>query len=63
MPLGEETEVYRVQFFEGQTLLAEYEVSTPELTLPEADVGTGDNVSIAHGSQAYGWGESIKTVL
>ena len=56
VPLGEETEVYRVQLYEGGSLIAEYEVSTSKVTLPEAGIGYADSVSITQGSQAYGWG-------
>jgi len=56
VPLGEATELYRVQFFEGTTPISEYQVATPEISLEEIEISAVDDVIISQGSQAYGWG-------
>ncbi len=59
VPLGEETEVYRVRFYEGESVIAEYVVSSAEFSISETDIIMADRVSIVQGSQGFGWGASI----
>ena len=57
VPLGEEIERYRVQLWKEGVVIAEYETSEPKLTL--STLQNADNISIAQGSRAHGWGEMI----
>lgn len=54
VPLGEETERYRVQLWEGDTVISEHEVTEPSLTL--SDMQGTDKLSVAQASRAFGWG-------
>ena len=58
VPLGEEEERYRVQLLLNNALIAEYETTSPGLSLP--DLQNADTVAIAQGSRAYGWGAETK---
>jgi len=60
VPLGEETEIYRVKLIMNGTVTAEYEVSTPEITRPEAEIMAANEICIAQGSRAYGWGAETR---
>ena len=54
VPLGEETEAYRVQFWAEGAAIAEYETTEPSLSL--ATLPNADTISIAQASRAFGWG-------
>ena len=54
VPLGEETELYRVQLLDGETVVAEYETASPNLSV--ASNITADTITISQASRAYGWG-------
>jgi hypothetical protein len=61
VPLGEETERYRVQLLDGETVVAEYETHTPNLTTPSNI--TADTAAISQASRAYGWGAETMFVV
>jgi len=61
VPLGEDTELYRVQLFEGETVVAEYETHTPNLTTPSNI--TADTAAISQASRAYGWGAAASVSI
>jgi len=63
VPLGEAMEMYRVQFFVGESLIGEHQVSTPEITIADADFESADSLNLAQGSQAYGWGGDLISLL
>ena len=54
MPLGEETEAYRVQLWAEGEVIAEYETVESMITLPTLQ--NVESVSIAQASRSFGWG-------
>jgi len=54
VPLGEETEQYRVQLWSDGAVIAEYETAMSSLMLPSLE--NADVVSISQASRAFGWG-------
>ena len=54
VPLGEETEQYRVQLWAKGVVIAEYETAEPKLTL--STLQNAESVSIAQASRVFGWG-------
>ena len=59
IPLGEDSEIYRVELLsEGQST-SEYEVIEPQITLSISDLFTIDQIRITQGSQIYGWGAEM----
>ena len=54
VPLGEETESYRVQLLADGAVIAQHETAEPSLTL--MDIRNAEIVSISQASRAYGWG-------
>ncbi len=56
VPLGEETEQYRVQCLSGGNIMSDYEVTQPQITLPQSGLEISDQIAIAQGSRAFGWG-------
>jgi len=61
VPLGEETERYRVQLLDGGVVIADYETTTPNLSLPSNI--TADTAAISQASRAYGWGAETMSVV
>lgn len=61
VPLGEEVERYRVQFWAEGAVIAEHETREPILTLPSLQ--NADSLSIAQASRAYGWGAAETLIL
>lgn len=63
VPLGEEREFYRVEFFDGQESLAVFEVEKPAMTLPSTDwaaLTQTTHINVQQGSNIWGYG--VKTV-
>ena len=59
IPLGEDSEIYRVELLsEGQST-SEYEVIEPQITLSISDLFTINHIRITQGSQIYGWGAEM----
>jgi len=56
IPLGEEIEIYRVQFVSDGNPVRDYEINEPKLILPLSNLVAVDYIVIAQGSRAYGWG-------
>ena len=54
VPLGEETEAYRVQLWVQGAVIAEYE--TAELSLTLSTLQNFESVTIAQASRVFGWG-------
>ena len=54
VPLGEETEAYRVQLWNEGAVIAEYE--TAELSLTLSTLQNFESVTIAQASRVFGWG-------
>ncbi|MVO14736.1 baseplate multidomain protein megatron [Parasedimentitalea huanghaiensis] len=68
VPLGEETELYRVQVLRGETLVGEYSVNTPSWSYsPGAQVAdgviAGDRVEVTQISSRYGAGLPAMVIL
>lgn len=61
VPLGEETELYRVQLWADGAVIAEHETTKASLRL--TDIQDADTVSIAQASRAYGWGAAATLAL
>ena len=56
VPLGEETELYRVQLLSDGQVIFESEVSQSQIILSQTDIDKTDIISIEQGSRAFGWG-------
>jgi len=56
IPLGEATEIYRVELLTGDQNIAEYEVEHPHISLLVSELGGADHIAIAQGSLRFGWG-------
>ena len=56
VPLGEEREQYRVQCLSGGQIISEHEVTQPQVSLPQSVLEISDQIAIAQGSRAFGWG-------
>jgi len=58
IPLGEESEMYRVQFLFNNQVVSEYETVQVQLTRPESELSGINQISITQGSRSFGWGAS-----
>ena len=61
VPLGEETEHYRVRLWAQGIVVSEHETNTPFLTL--LNLGDADEISISQASRAFGWGAAATLSL
>jgi len=59
VPIGEETEIYRVQLLMDETLIANYETHEPHISLNPTEIMNSNQITIAQGSRAYGWGSLV----
>ncbi len=63
VPLSEGREFYRVQFFKNDAVLDTFETDTPRLALSSAasaQLSAADYVTIAQGSELYGFGAQVR---
>ncbi len=61
VPLGEEEERYRLQFWVEGAVIAEYETIEPTIVLNSLE--SADSLSIAQASRAFGWGAAETLLL
>jgi len=63
IPLGETREFYRVELLQGQTVLDMFETLESNITFTPAQFQNAEYVSIAQGSDIYGFGPALEIPL
>lgn len=63
VPLSEAREFYRVQVMNGQNLLFETEIMTPDVSLSSQMISEATHLLIAQGSELYGYGAELRVEL
>ncbi len=63
VPLGEDAELYRVDFIMAENVIASFDVTTPSLFLPSlalSQLGSYESILVRQGSAAFGYGPALR---